>query len=84
MMDSQYEAIAQGNGMTVKGHAMITLFRLVTHREIPWQIPVAAEHQKSLHWLALLLLQLPVTERTQLFTDSFTINLIIMQSDHHI
>ena len=80
-MNSQYIAIAQGNSVTTKGYHSIILLRLVAYRDIPWQTLVAAEQQQSLHWLALLLLQLPETERAQILAE---IDLILMHNDDDI
>lgn len=66
--------------MTIQGHARIFLLKLVASRGIPWQTLIAAEPQQSLHWLALLLLQLPVTERTQVFAD-FSVNDLITDAE---
>lgn len=47
-------------------------------------MPVTAEQQQSRHWLALLVLQLPVIVGAHMFIDSFLTELVTVQNSHHI
>lgn len=61
--DGEHQAtIAQGNRVIALGHAVTA----GGCGEVPGQMLATVEQQKSLRWLALLLLQLPMTAGSQI------------------
>lgn len=65
--------MAEGNRVLALGSAMLSQRNqtLRDHGKVPGQMLATAEPQQSPRWLALLLLQLPVTVRLHEFVASF-------------